>query len=521
MVTGGFQDSSDNRKDRIADVASAGDAEHTVTFRNETGSRIWVGSGVNADGSTPITGLPMLDPGQSEKITIPERSEAGHWRGRFFARQGCTAKEGEPFHCAVADCGAFADRCETGNQPASLAEFNFDTRDGAAPWYNVSYVDAVNVPITITPDGVAPPENGGACAEVGCPTDLLAACPPENLTRTLDEGTGKQLPVCVNPSRDVKTAYSEALTQQCPTAYAWSKHDTEAGNQVVSQCSECSGLTVTFHGRGGTDAHEKPNREPNPKPKPNAKPDGDRASEPRKGVALNSTDGADQAQALKNSGASWYHNWASSSGAVAKPKGVEYVPSIWGPGSVTDAELSSAAKEGTHLLAFNEPDMSSQANMTVEQALDLWPRLEKTGLRLGAPAVATDADKAGGWLDRFMKGAKERGLRVDFIPVHWYGSDFSSAASYQLADYLQRVHDRYKKPVWLTEYALIDFTTGTPRYPSQEEQTRFIEWSTEALGVLDFVKRYAWFPLSTRTAPTGLYDGTTANPSGNTFRNAG
>ncbi|MGI5347405.1 glycosyl hydrolase [Streptomyces sp. CA-250714] len=513
MTAAEFRESSDKRKDHMTGAAAVGDREHTVTLRNETENRIWVGATVNADGSAPLTDLPVLDPGQSATVTVPERAGAGHWRGKFFARQGCSGEEGSTFHCAVGDCGPFADRCTTGEQPASLAEFNFDTADKQAPWYNVSYVNAVSAPITITPDGVAPPENGGECASVGCPTDLLAHCPPENLTK--DKSTGKPQ-VCINPNRDAKTAYSEALKQQCPTAYGWSKHDAENGNQVVRQCSKCKGLTVTFHGTGTSEKPE-PGSKPNPGHDDGPGSGDDPAPAHRKGVGLNPVDGA--AQALKDSGASWYHNWTSSSDGITKPEGVEYVPTIWGPNSVNDAELNKAAKEGKSLLTFNEPDLPQQANMTPEQALDLWPRLEKTGLNLGAPAVAVDADKPGSWLDRFMKGAEKRGLRVDFIPVHWYGSDFGPAATDQLADYLKRVHDRYKKPVWLTEYALIDFTERTPRYPNEQEQTAFIKSSTKMLEGLDFVKRYAWFALSTETSPTGLYNGTTANDGGKTYRN--
>ncbi len=246
-ATAAYQARSGDADERITEAAAADAAEHTVTLRNETGSHVWVGSTANTDGSPPLTELPTLAPGQSATVTIPERSGAGHWRGTLFARQGCTGEEGTTFHCAVGDCGPFADRCSLGEQPVGLAEFNFDTADTAAPWYDVSYVNAVSVPVTITPDGVAPPENGGECAEAGCPGDLLSACPPENLTR--EQGTGKPL-VCVNPNRDAKTAYSEALTRQCPRAYAWSRHDAEAGNQVVRQCSKCNGLTVTFHGAG-------------------------------------------------------------------------------------------------------------------------------------------------------------------------------------------------------------------------------------------------------------------------------
>ncbi|GAA2617370.1 glycosyl hydrolase [Streptomyces axinellae] len=508
MTSAQFSGSDDGKS-----VAAAGDAEHTVTLRNETGKRVWIGATVNADGSSSLTGLPTLDPGKSATIKIPERSDAGHWRGKFFAREGCTGESGSTFHCEVGDCGPYADRCTTGEQPVSLAEFNFDPADNLAPWYNISYVNAVSAPVTITPDGVAPPENGGECASVGCPTDLLSHCPPENLTKAKD---GKPL-VCVNPNRDAKTAYSEALAKQCPSAYSWSKHDAEKGNQVVRQCSKCKGLTVTFHGTGTSG---KPS--PEPKPGNGNKPGDGQNQAPRhlRGVALNPVDGA--AEALKDSRATWFHNWAASSAGVAKPDGVEFVPTIWGKGSVTDAELDKAAKEGKNLLGFNEPDLPQQANMTPEEALDLWPRLEKTGLNLGAPAVAYDADKPGSWLDRFMSGAEKRGLRVDFIPVHWYGADFGPGAADQLAGYLQRIHEKYKKPVWLTEYALIDFAgkDGKPRYPSEQEQTAFIKASTEKLDGLPFLDRYAWFALSTQTSPTGLYNGASPNESGKRYRDA-
>ncbi|WP_267717154.1 glycosyl hydrolase [Streptomyces sp. CoH17] len=508
-----FQEDAHPREDHVTSVAASG-AEHTVTLRNETDGVIWVGSVASADGSSPLTGLPTLERGQSTTLTIPERAGAGHWRGTFFARQGCTGEPGSTFHCAVGDCGPYADRCVTGEQPVSLAEFNFDTADAAAPWYDVSYVNAVNVPVTITPEGVSPPADGGECAEMGCPGALLAACPPDNLVR--ESGTNKPL-VCVNPNRDAKTAYSDAITQQCPKAYAWSKHDAEAGNQVMRQCSHCSGLTVTFH---AGDPSEQDSTAPDKAHPDNPGEGGAHRSgaslTAQKGVALNLSGNA--SQALTDSGASWFHNWASSSGNLAKPGNVEFVPMIWGPDSVTDAELANATREGRNLLAFNEPDHPGQADMTVEQALDLWPRLEGTGLRLGAPAVSADADKPGSWLDRFMMGASERGLRVDFIPVHWYGADFSSDATQQLVDYLRRVHDRYKKPVWLTEYALIDFTGGTPRYPNEEEQSNFIRKSMQGLKALDFVEKYAWFALSTETSPTGLYAGTNATDSGRVYR---
>lgn len=239
----------------------------------------------------------------------------------------------------------------------------------------------------------------------------------------------------------------------------------------------------------------------------------------KKGVSANDVSGVDEA--LGDAGASWFYDWSADEQGIAPPQGTEFVPTIWGADSVNQQELDAAKGSGSTLLSFNEPDMAGQADMSVEQALDLWPQLQETGLRLGAPAVATGADREDGWLDRFMQGAAERGYRVDFIPLHWYGADFSPAATEQLRSYVQAVQDRYRKPVWLTEYALIDFSGAAPRYPSQQQQTDFVRNSTAMLEELPFVERYAWFTLSTGTSPTGLYDGTRPNQTGTAYREVG
>ncbi|MFE3767894.1 thaumatin family protein [Streptomyces sp. NPDC059122] len=226
-----------------ATPAAATMGAHTVTFVNSTGKKIWVGSAVNADGSKNFGSLPVLDPGQSATVTVPEDTAPGYWRGKFFARMGCSGASGSSFHCELGDCGVFADHCapDTGEQPVSLAEFNFDSGDGLAPWYNVSYVNAFSVPITITPTEVS--GSGGGCGEVGCAEDLLPKCPADNLTRW-DDGTPK---LCTSPNRDAKTPYSDMIATNCPKAYGWSGQDQEPGNQVMQQCSRCSGFTVEFH----------------------------------------------------------------------------------------------------------------------------------------------------------------------------------------------------------------------------------------------------------------------------------
>jgi hypothetical protein len=197
--------------------------------------------------------------------------------------------------------------------------------------------------------------------------------------------------------------------------------------------------------------------------------------------------------ALRHSGADWYYTWSTTHDGISGPG---FVPMIWGAKSTDAATLAQAKQAGPYLLGFNEPDMSAQANMTVDQALSLWPELMKTGKVLGSPAVAYGGDTAGGWLDRFMSGAQAKGYRVDFIALHWYGGDFSTPnAVAQLKSYLQAVYNRYHKPIWLTEFALTDFAGGGTRYPTDDQQAAFVTAATRMLDGLPWLQRYAWFGL--------------------------
>ena len=227
--------------------------------------------------------------------------------------------------------------------------------------------------------------------------------------------------------------------------------------------------------------------------------------------------------ALSDVGAKWYYNWAANNNDVPGPSGVEFVPMVWGHANVTDATLKQAKSEGTELLGFNEPDQGGQANMTVAQALADWPKLEATGMRLGSPSVSYGGDQAGGWLDQFMTGAKQKGYRVDFITLHWYGSDFSDAAVNQFLGYVDAVHKRYGKPIWITEYGLQNFS-GSPRYPTEAQEVAFIKGTTTGMESRSYVERYAWFALPAvgDSVDYGLYkDGDTPTDAGKAYKSAG
>jgi hypothetical protein len=198
--------------------------------------------------------------------------------------------------------------------------------------------------------------------------------------------------------------------------------------------------------------------------------------------------------ALAKSGVSWYYTWAVGHPGITTARGVSFVPMIWGPRNVTARQLRLAKRQGHTLLTFNEPDLPAQSNMTVAEALRLWPKLMATKMRLASPAVAGGGATPGGWLDQFMSGAAQRHYRVNFITLHWYGADFStSAAVSQLESYIQAVWNRYHKPIWLTEFALWKF--GPSVFPSPSGQAAFVRAATAMLQKLPYVWRYAWFAL--------------------------
>ena len=111
---------------------------------------------------------------------------------------------------------------------------------------------------------------------------------------------------------------------------------------------------------------------------------------------------------LGDSGASWYYTWAPHHDWITTPAGCEFVPMILGRQDVTAANLQSATTHGRTLLGLHQPDKKGKSSLSPSAALSLWPQLERSGLRLGAPAVTANAHRQGGWLDVFMSGGQAR-----------------------------------------------------------------------------------------------------------------
>ena len=204
--------------------------------------------------------------------------------------------------------------------------------------------------------------------------------------------------------------------------------------------------------------------------------------------------------------AGWYYDWGTA--PVGATPGVQFVPMIWGHGNVNPEALHAAVAAGAGvLLGFNEPDVESQANLTVAQAIADWPQLEATGLRLGSPAPGTGEDlKTNGWLAQFMMQIKAHGYRVDFICLHPYQADFDPVrATESLRHEIEFIHETYQLPVWVTEYGLVDWHKNT--YPDAAMAARFATISAAMMHTLPYVERYAWYSLIPRQQTLSLANG--------------
>ncbi|KAI0631493.1 glycosyl hydrolase catalytic core-domain-containing protein [Trametes polyzona] len=134
--------------------------------------------------------------------------------------------------------------------------------------------------------------------------------------------------------------------------------------------------------------------------------------------------------------------------------GYEYWPMLKDGEQATIDEFEKAVTTGfgTLVLGFNEPDVVEEANLDPKTAAALYkahitPKSAQ-GYKLASPAVSNGP--AGiEWLSEFMTACS--GCQVDYLALHWYGTDLTN-----LTSYLSSAHDQFGLPILLTEYAMKD-----------------------------------------------------------------
>jgi hypothetical protein len=208
-------------------------------------------------------------------------------------------------------------------------------------------------------------------------------------------------------------------------------------------------------------------------------------------------------------GVSWFYNWGTSPNSAIDPAYVnymEYCPMAWNGVNATALRAFKAAHpECRYILAFNEPNLTDQANMTPAQAAAKWPALKaiatELNLKIISPAMNYGTLSGYGdpitWLDEFFTLVPISD--IDGIAIHTY-MNWTSALTWYVGRFA-----KYNKPIWLTEFCAWEnsaplTTNATVGYAFQRDE--MVE-KLEALELNPNVVKYAWF-----IPRTGNGDGT-------------
>ena len=193
---------------------------------------------------------------------------------------------------------------------------------------------------------------------------------------------------------------------------------------------------------------------------------------------------------------SWDYNWGNTPSDEAAlwfdANEMDFCPMCWNGNYNADRirAFVAAHPKTKYLLAFNEPNLTDQANMTPEQAAALWSPVvalaKELNLKLVSPAMNygtlagySDPIK---WLDEFFAQPNVSLDDIDAIAVHCYMASPSSVQGY-----IERF-EKYDKPIWLTEFCAWDPVPSG--YPTQMNYMCAV---LHYLETHETVERYAWF----------------------------
>ena len=190
--------------------------------------------------------------------------------------------------------------------------------------------------------------------------------------------------------------------------------------------------------------------------------------------------------------ATWTYNWGSGKPSNL-PSGVEFYPMWWsyyGATQSADTAALTALVDGGApvLLMYNEPDNTSQANLTTAYALQGYTHASVAAKSIGfgnliSPACANDEDT---WMQEFMAAVKSQGLLCHAVAIHNYDSSASAFLSF-----VDGVHSMYGYNVYVTEFAPTDWASPTSITVADCES--FMATAVPGLKSRSYVLDYSWY----------------------------
>jgi hypothetical protein len=213
-------------------------------------------------------------------------------------------------------------------------------------------------------------------------------------------------------------------------------------------------------------------------------------------------------------GVSWFYNWHYKTDFVPpSDTNIEFLPMAWGNRnedfSGLKSYLSSVSKKPSYVLALNEPNLKGQAFINPEATASAYRKIKEVADQFNIPVVGPhmaigSADKDS---IKAMDPIENKTLTYTFMmpflkAFNFYMKDtvIPATAIHSYGDIgelkwaTKSLHDEFKKPVWVTEYAFwkANGVQGAVDYLIQA--TDFLERSP-------YVQGYAWFKERAKDNP--------------------
>ena len=200
---------------------------------------------------------------------------------------------------------------------------------------------------------------------------------------------------------------------------------------------------------------------------------------------------------LLQSAITWSYDWSSrvpieSVDTQFTKYGLDWCPMIWNGNYNPDniRQYKQKHPEAMYILAFNEPNLTDQANMVPSKAAEYWPAVvslaKELGMKIISPALNYgtlegyhDPVK---WLDEFLAQPGVSLDDMDGIALHCYMPSASGVKGF-----IDKF-EKYGKPIWLTE-----FCNGNSNNISEDSQLIYMCETLNMLEAHPNVFRYAWF----------------------------
>lgn len=175
--------------------------------------------------------------------------------------------------------------------------------------------------------------------------------------------------------------------------------------------------------------------------------------------------------------------------------GFKFIPHVWGADDAYKAPGILVAGYAEYVFTFNEPELASQSNLLVDDAVSLFMQyvnpLQHLGYKIVSPAC-TNSPTGVWWIQAFVKKVRQQGGKLDGIATHFYDTSAQNLINF-IENFIKAFPgDR----IWLTEYAAQDYS-GKNQQLDYNGIKAFIEETSNYLQGKSEVEAYFYFGAMT------------------------